>query len=139
MMPKRSLVGILMLLMCVPIFSWAQSKTVTGKITDASNGTPVAGASVTAKGSKAGTSSKADGSFSLTVPAATATLTVSGVGFESQQVPLAADVIVVALKASAANLNEVVVTGWWHPATQRRYGRHYQSERRKINLHRSSS
>ncbi|MDF2186911.1 TonB-dependent receptor [Paraflavitalea sp. CAU 1676] len=117
MMPKRSLVGILMLLMCVPIFSWAQSKTVTGKITDASNGTPVAGASVTAKGSKAGTSSKADGSFSLTVPAATATLTVSGVGFESQQVPLAADVIVVALKASAANLNEVVVIGY---GTQRR-------------------
>ncbi|WP_315819627.1 carboxypeptidase-like regulatory domain-containing protein [Paraflavitalea speifideaquila] len=71
--------GILTLLLCLPVFSWAQSKTVAGKITDVSNGTPVAGASVTAKGSKVGTSSKADGSFSLTVPAATTTLTISGV------------------------------------------------------------
>lgn len=117
MMPKRPLVGVLMLLLCLPVFSWAQSKTVTGKITDASNGTPVAGASVTAKGSKQGTSSKSDGSFSLTIPAATATLTISGVGFETQDVPVAADVILVSLKGAASNLNEVVVIGY---GTQRR-------------------
>lgn len=117
MMPKRSLVGILTLLLCLPVFSWAQSKTVTGKITDASNGTPVAGASVTAKGSKVGTSSKENGSFSLTIPAATTTLTISGVGFQTQDVPIAGDVIIVSLKATSSNLNEVVVIGY---GTQRR-------------------
>lgn len=116
-MPKRSLVGILTFLLCIPVFSWAQSKTVTGKITDASNGSPVPGASITARGSKAGTSTKADGSFTLAVPSATTTLTISGVGFESQDVAIAADVILVALKSTSANLNEVVVIGY---GTQRR-------------------
>lgn len=117
MKPKRLLVGVLTLLLCLPVFSWAQNKTVTGKITDATNGTPVAGASVTAKGSTQGTSSKADGSFSLTLPGATTTLLISGVGFESQEVKIAGDVIVVSLKASPSNLNEVVVIGY---GTQRK-------------------
>jgi TonB-linked SusC/RagA family outer membrane protein len=117
MKPKRSLVGILTLLLCLPVCIWAQNKTVTGKITDATNGTPVAGASITAKGSKQGTSSKADGSFSLTIPGAVTTLVVSSVGFETQQVPIAGDVVVISLKATNSSLNEVVVVGY---GTQRK-------------------
>lgn len=117
MMPKRPLVSTLMLLLCLPVFTWAQSKTVTGKITDAANGIPVPGASVTAKGSRTGTSSQADGSFTLTIPASATTLTISGVGYETQDVPVTAEVILVSLKAAPSSLNEVVVIGY---GTQRR-------------------
>lgn len=92
----------------------AQNKTVTGKVSDSKDGSGVAGASVTAKGSRTGTSTKADGTFSLSVPSATTTLVISSVGYESQEVSIAGVTSVeVSFVASAgSNLNEVVVTGY---------------------------
>lgn len=59
------------LILAVSLFSvqflWAQTKTVVGKVTDGS-GAPLANASITVKGSRSGTASGADGTFSLTVP-----------------------------------------------------------------------
>jgi len=43
-------------------------KTVTGKVTD-DKGNPVPNATVVVKGSRTGTVTKSDGSYSLTVPA----------------------------------------------------------------------
>ncbi|MBL7710178.1 MAG: carboxypeptidase-like regulatory domain-containing protein, partial [Chitinophagaceae bacterium] len=48
-------------------FAAAQDKTITGKVTDSKDGSPVAGASVQAKGSRAGTTTRGDGTFSLSV------------------------------------------------------------------------
>jgi iron complex outermembrane receptor protein len=91
--------------------SFSQDKTVSGKVTDVRDGSPVVGASVTAKGTTTGTSTGADGSFRLTVPASATTLVITSVGFVSQEVAIS-DNMSVALTGSGSSMNEVVVTGY---------------------------
>ena len=102
------------LLLCVLFtqISFAQTKTVTGKISD-DKGAPVAGASITVKGSRSGSSSHTDGTFSLTVPGNATVLVVSSVGFNQQEVSIGdGSNITVSLVPSNNSLNEVVVIGY---------------------------
>ena len=91
----------------------AQTRTVTGKVTDAS-GAPIAGASVQIKGTSTGTVTKEDGTFTISVPNNSRTLTVSAVGQASREISLGnQNTINVALQAgSQQNLQEVVVVGY---------------------------
>lgn len=92
---------------------WAQNKTVTGKVTDSRDGSPVVGASVVAKGTRVGTVSGADGSFSLSVPNETKKLVITGVGFEAQDVEISGSSLQVLMKpGESRNLDEVIVTGY---------------------------
>lgn len=102
------------LLVCAIEVSFAQDRTITGKVTDSKDGSPVSGASVTAKGTRNGTSTKADGSFSLNVGSSVTTLVISSVGYDAQEVSIAGKSAVdVSFVANAgASLNEVVVTGY---------------------------
>lgn len=95
-------------------FAAAQDKTITGKVTDSKDGSPVAGASVQAKGSKTGTTTRGDGSFSLSVGPNVSVLVFSSVGYETQEVSISGktSVDVSFAPSAAANLNEVVVTGY---------------------------
>jgi len=91
---------------------YAQDRVISGRVSDAT-GNPLANASVLVKGSSIGTTTKADGSFSLTVPASTKTLIVTSVGMAQEEVDIRGkDVINVSLKAGDNNLQEVVVTGY---------------------------
>lgn len=93
--------------------AFAQNKTVTGKVTDSKDGSPVSGASVQVKGTRTGTSTKPDGTFSLSVPSSATTLVITSVGFERQEVAITGSAIEVSFVAtSGTNLNEVVVTGY---------------------------
>lgn len=93
--------------------AFAQNKTVTGKVTDSKDGSPVSGASVQVKGTRTGTSTKPDGTFSLSVPSSATTLVITSVGYERQEVAITGAAIEVSFVAtSGANLNEVVVTGY---------------------------
>jgi iron complex outermembrane recepter protein len=67
-------------------FQWAtaQTGTVKGIIKDA-NGSPLAGASVTVEGKKAGTSSDVSGNYSLKLPAGKYTIVVTFVGQAAQR------------------------------------------------------
>lgn len=88
----------------------AQQRTITGKILD-QNGQPVVGATVVAKGTANATQTNSDGNFSLTVPEGTQRLTVSSVGFTSQDVSIVnQSTVALTLAASTAELSEVVVT-----------------------------
>jgi len=105
------------LLLC-PLFmlimqqSWAQTRSVSGKVSD-DKGAAVAGASVTLKGTKGGTTTDAGGMFKINVPAAVNTLVISYVGFADQEVDITTSTTVsVSLVASSQNLNEVVVIGY---------------------------
>ncbi len=113
MTPKRLLHAILLpvLLLFAVQVSFAQQKTITGRVTDSRDGSPVSGATVTAKGSKVATSTAADGSYKITVPSATSTLVITGVGFATTQIA-AVDNAVVSFVSTAASLNEIVVTGY---------------------------
>ena len=56
---------LVVMILCVTLAftqSFAQNRTVTGKVTD-EKGAAIAGASVVAKSSKAGTTTAADGTF----------------------------------------------------------------------------
>jgi TonB-dependent starch-binding outer membrane protein SusC len=106
---KAMVLPVLMLFAFQVAFS--QEKTVSGKVTDAKDGSPLVGASVTVKGASAGTSTGADGSFKLTVPANAKTLVITSVGFLRTEVSVS-DNMAVSLTASGAALNEVVVTGY---------------------------
>jgi len=91
---------------------FSQNKTITGKVSD-DKGAPLAGATVTAKGTKAGASTGADGTFTLTFPSTVTTLTISSVGFTSQDITIGDQTSInVALVASSLGLNEVVVVGY---------------------------
>lgn len=64
------------------LFSAAQTGIIKGTVKDAS-GNPLSGASVTLQGSSRGTSTNADGSFSLTANAGTYLVNASYVGFST--------------------------------------------------------
>jgi TonB-dependent starch-binding outer membrane protein SusC len=106
---------------CFLLFSTAalaQTKVVTGKVTDAKDGSAVPNASVLVKGTKQGTQTAADGSFKLTVAQNATTLTISSIGFTSQDVSIVGRTSVdVALKAGSSDvLSEVIVSGYATPS-----------------------
>ena len=110
-MKKLHLLLVFMFLLVAGIpAAFAQNRTITGKITDA-NGQPIVGATVTARGSDVATQTNSEGVFSLTVPNGIQRLSVSSVGFASQEISIAGKTdISVALNASASELSEVIVT-----------------------------
>lgn len=89
----------------------AQTRIVTGKVTD-EKGSPIAGASVIAKGTTVGTTTKENGSFSFTPPASVKTLVISALNFASTEVSIRTGEIGVALKSTSQDLDDVVVTGY---------------------------
>ena len=105
----------LLLLLCTT--SWAQNKTVAGKVIS-DNNTPVVAATVKDKNSNAATTTNDNGEFTLSVPSSAHTLSISSVGYESKEVAIVNGTIAVSLvRAGAANLEEVVVVGY---GTQRK-------------------
>jgi len=76
----------------------AQTREVTGKVTDA-GGAPMSNVSVTAKGSRNGTATGNDGTFTLTVDANAKALIVSAIGFETQEIAITGAPLSISLKA----------------------------------------
>ena len=88
------------------------TRTVTGTVTG-DKGTPLVGATVSAKGTTVKTLTGNDGSFRIQVPNNARTLEVSYVGYATQDVTISGRTSVdVALVVSDANLTEVVITGY---------------------------
>ncbi|WP_332368813.1 carboxypeptidase-like regulatory domain-containing protein [Spirosoma telluris] len=114
----RSVIG-LMCLLLITLVSQAQStRTLTGRISDAATNGALPGVNVLVKGTQQGTTTNADGQYTLNVPASAATLTFSFIGYVSQDVDIAnRSTIDVSLKADDRSLNEVVVVGY---GTQRK-------------------
>ena len=86
---------------------------VSGTITDATTGTPLAGANVAVKGGSQATITDSKGSFTLDVPGANSVLVISFVGYVSQEILVGNNgTIDVALQPSTADLAQVVVVGY---------------------------
>jgi len=102
----------LTLFMCCLLFAipgvFAQT-VVKGKVSDA-DGSPLSGVSVKAAGTQTGTTSAADGTFSLSVSNLNTTLEISYVGYEALRVRAGSNLSNIQLKTSTAGLQEVVVT-----------------------------
>ena len=93
------------------ISSLAQQLQVTGTVKDQA-GQPVAGATILVQGSTAGTTSNADGSYVIVVPAQ-GTLQVSFIGYQSQQIPVGDKTrIDIVLKEDAKAIDDVIVVAF---------------------------
>lgn len=88
----------------------AQVKTVTGRVTSATDGEPLIGVSVSIPGTTVGVNTDADGRFSLSrIPASAKQVRFSFIGMETQTLAIKG-VMNVALKSSDHVLNGAVVT-----------------------------
>lgn len=95
--------------------------TVRGRVTD-DKGNPVVGASVKVKGRNTGTSTDADGVFTLKVPEGSV-LIISSIGFSTKDVTATKDeTISIQLQASNKEVSEVVVTGFGETRQKRSLG-----------------
>ncbi|HEV8081682.1 MAG TPA: SusC/RagA family TonB-linked outer membrane protein [Chitinophagaceae bacterium] len=98
------------MLMLYSIIALAQNGEITGKIVDSKDGTPLPKVSIKIKGTNKGTSTNADGTFSVEAGKAV-TLEISGVGYQSTTILASpGQAINVELNQEVKSLNEVVVT-----------------------------
>lgn len=89
----------------------AQTITVKGTVTSATDGEPLIGASVLVKESKVGAATDIDGNFTIQAEIG-ATVTISYVGFISRDIKVSGDRLDVALQEDSELLDEVVVVGY---------------------------
>lgn len=106
-------IGAFILIVMLPVLALAQNISVKGFVKDA-QGNPLQGATVSVKGSakNTGTSTLADGSFSIQVPSS-GSIEVSIVGFKNQTMPVNGKTeVVLVMQESASQLTDVVVVGY---------------------------
>ncbi|MCX6325737.1 MAG: TonB-dependent receptor [Bacteroidia bacterium] len=104
-------------LIMIGINSFAQQKTLTGKVSD-EDGVGLAGVNVVQKGTTNGTTTGVDGKYSLAVSAENPVLVFSFIGMESQEIETAGGLSInVTLKTTSFKMDEVVVVGY---GTQRK-------------------
>ncbi len=97
--------------------AFAQSKTITGTVTDA-NGLPIPGVNIIIKGTDSGTMTNFEGHYTLEAETGQ-TLVFSYIGFKTvSKVVGTSDVIDVALEESAQTLDKVVVTAFGREMTR---------------------
>lgn len=110
-MHLKLLLWILCLLLSTTLI-FAQTRTITGKVTD-NTSAPVSGASVIVKNTEKGVLTAGDGTFKLNVPASAKTLIVSSVGYIPLEVNItSSSQVFVSLKPQTSVLNEVVVVAY---------------------------
>ncbi|WP_443945152.1 SusC/RagA family TonB-linked outer membrane protein [Pedobacter sp. AW1-32] len=91
----------------------AQNRTISGTVTGKEDGMPLPGVSVRIKGATGGTTTGADGKYTLKVNSAATTLEFAFVGFTTQSRTLgSSNTVNIALESDSQNLNDVIVTGY---------------------------
>jgi TonB-linked SusC/RagA family outer membrane protein len=110
---KRILLLSLVLMLTLFQTVLAQTRAISGKVTDQRTKEALPGVTVLLKGTTNGTATNADGSFTIqNVPDKEGTLVVSSIGYVSTEYIFKANEtsIAIALSAETKQLNEVVVT-----------------------------
>lgn len=99
------------LLLLTTTTSWAQNKTVTGKVLN-EKGEKIANASVVAKNSNIGTTTNENGEFSISVPVSSKSIIISSVGYLTKEVSITNGVMDITLSEDVSKLSEVIVVGY---------------------------
>ncbi|MCK9507713.1 MAG: TonB-dependent receptor [Pigmentiphaga sp.] len=103
-----------MVISCVVGLSiFAQSFTVTGKVTDQHNES-IIGATIMVKGTTTGTTTDFDGNFSIHIPSKSSMLVISYVGMQTKEVAIGNNTtgLIIQLADDSKVLEEVVVVGF---------------------------
>ncbi|QMW02774.1 TonB-dependent receptor [Spirosoma foliorum] len=101
---------------CCLLSTTAFAQNLRGRITDASNNTPLPGVTVLVVGQQLGATTNGEGDFSLKLTPGQYTLRFSSLGFETAEQPIKVEAngnapLNVALKPAQTSLSEVVVVG----------------------------
>ncbi len=108
----RSVLMLLTMVLLLGNQAWAQGRTVTGKVTDPT-GFGLPGVSIQIKGTTRGTTTDANGTYTLADVPANATLAYSFIGYITQEVAVGTRTTVdVQLAEDSKALQEVVVVGY---------------------------
>jgi len=91
----------------------AQVFTASGTVKENSNGNPLAGVSITVKGTKQTTTSNSTGNFTINVNSKSAVLVLKYVGYKATEVAVTADKanLNVMMEEEVNSLKEIVITG----------------------------
>jgi TonB-linked SusC/RagA family outer membrane protein len=93
--------------------SWAQERTVSGRVTSAEDGSALPGVNVVLKGTTTGTVTDVDGNYKISVPNDGGTLVFSFIGLTTTEIGIGnRSVVDVQLAPDFTQLSEVVVTGY---------------------------
>ena len=110
---KKSQWLFLALLLLGSSVAMAQKKVITGKILNQSTGEPLQGVNILADKQKGGTTTKVDGTYSISVDTNATTLIFSYVGFASQTIVIGDKrTIDVSMVPAVVTNDEVVVVGY---------------------------
>ncbi len=85
----KTIISTILAFLLFPLAGMAQN--ITGRVSDAQTGGALPGASISWEGTTSGTTSLADGSFTLARNSASSTLTIKFLGYTTQQIDVAAD------------------------------------------------
>jgi TonB-dependent starch-binding outer membrane protein SusC len=111
---KKILQSCIFLMIIVPSFGiYAQERTVTGKVTSSNDGVSLPGVNVIIKGTATGTSTDANGIFTLPVSGDAAVLSFSFIGFITQEVSVGnRSRVDISLETDTQELSEVVIVAY---------------------------
>jgi TonB-dependent SusC/RagA subfamily outer membrane receptor len=126
---RRAAVALAISFLASPSLLAAQSSgTIRGHVTDAASGRGLAAAQVSVEGTRVGGATNSNGDYSITgVPAGPRSVTIRRIGYQPVTVKVdvgagASATVDAALKVSAVNLSDVVVTGTGTPTERRKIG-----------------
>ncbi len=104
---------LLLPLLILSLVVTAQKKEITGKVIDQATGEPISGVSVLSNNSKGGTTTKKNGSYSLSVKEGATILIFSSVGYGTQSISIdGKSVIDLSMTNQVKTDDEVVVIGY---------------------------
>ncbi|MCB9240232.1 MAG: SusC/RagA family TonB-linked outer membrane protein [Flavobacteriales bacterium] len=110
---KSKLYSILLTCLCL-VFGQsvlAQSRAISGKVTDGTNKEPLPGVTIQVPSTNVGTISNADGSYNITVPEGSTTLRFSYLGYKTVDLPIGtSNTINLGMEEDVMGLDMVVVT-----------------------------
>lgn len=108
---KKIVISVLMLIFALSSSLYAQERTITGTVTDASNGAPLPGVNIAVVGTSLGTITDLDGTYSLKIPNNDVSLSFIFIGYATKTIAIGTQsVINVALEVSDLTIDDVVVT-----------------------------
>ncbi|ULT43691.1 TonB-dependent receptor plug domain-containing protein [Niabella defluvii] len=106
----RAFLTLLMVICVLTVF--AQTRQVTGKVTEDVSNLPVSGATVEVKGTNYATVTDSAGNYRLTVPEGSGTLVFSFVGYASLELPVTGNIVNAVLVHTTGSMESVVVIGY---------------------------
>lgn len=91
----------------------AQDRMLSGKVSSSDDGSPLPGVNIALKGTTKGVTSDASGNFKISIPTGKATLIVSFIGFNKQEVNVSTQTSLdIKLSPEDRSLEEVVIVGY---------------------------